>query len=376
MSRSAVDTEIIIACHSVQRPLADAVRSVLTGAGEHIGVRVVAHNISGAQLLAQIPAHLHERVRLQELHDGLRSPAGPFQAGLDSSTCEFVGIMGSDDVLEPGAADRWRALLRSSRADAVLARIQREGARFPVPTPPARPGTLLRSALGAPWVLDPLRDRSVYRSAPLGLMRIAVLRELGLALTPGLPVGEDVDLTTRLVLRARVLHDASGPAYVVRAGAHDRTTFVPHPLPVQLAFFDTVLQADLAPEERHLVALKLLRIHVFSALVVRERTEMWSAQDRADLARITARLLREHPDVPRDLSLADARLAAACLSPAVPTARLLDLARARRRHGRPATLLPADPRRILARQGALRTAAASAAAMLAPRTGGGPRSGS
>lgn len=57
----------------------------------------------------------------------------------------------------------------------------------------------------------------------------------------------------------------------------------------------------------------------------------------------------------------------ACLDPAVPAARLIGAAQARRRHGRPATVLTRDLPWLLHREAPPRFMAASLATKLLPR---------
>ncbi|MGQ4574828.1 glycosyltransferase family A protein [Dermabacteraceae bacterium P7006] len=365
MSYSFPETTVVIACHSEKRDLHEAVASVLDH-NHNVRVLVVAHNISADKLRARLEPQHRKTVHIVALNDGTRSPAGPFQKGLELVDTPFAAIMGSDDVLQPGAVDSWRLVQQHTGADYVITRLLWEGSRFGVPTPPARPHQILLAAAGRHRNLHPLKDRLVYRSAPLGLLSKEAISRLQLVFTPGLPVGEDVDFTTKLVLRASVAYDATGPAYLVRDRASDRTTFTPHPLPIQFGFFPHAFRPDMSPAEKELLALKFLRIHVFSALTVRDKESDWSLQDRIDLAEQVRYLLLQAPGIHSLLSLGEDSLLSACLSPQVPTNTLLARSRQRRKHLHPRNLLPKKASRILARQGPLRTIAASAAGMLLP----------
>ncbi|WP_143780616.1 hypothetical protein [Ornithinimicrobium sp. CNJ-824] len=77
---------------------------------------------------------------------------------------------------------------------------------------------------------------------------------------------------------------------------------------------------------------------------------------------MTRQVITAAPGCADPLSLADADLLEAVLDPDVPARRLLALAAARRRHGRPRTLLPTSWRHVLHREAPLRFMAASLAA--------------
>ncbi|MFC0675039.1 hypothetical protein [Brachybacterium hainanense] len=366
MSASLPAAEIVIACHTPERNVQDAVASVLDH-NENVAARVVAHNVDPGELWAVIDPRHHDGVVMDELRDGLRSPSGPFSHGIDTGRSEWFGILGSDDVLEPGAVDSWRRLALRTRAQYVIPRLRREERRFPTPTPPVRAHQLARILAGAAPDLDPIRDRLVFRSAPLGLIEREFFTGFEHRLEPGLNVGGDVHLTTQLMLHARTAFDATGPAYLVRDSASDRTTLVIRPLSQQFGFFETTFAHLSSDTERHAVALKFLRIHIFSALVVRSRPEHWSTAQREELARWTQFLLGQSRRVRADLSVAEERLVQQCLAPYTPHEDLLAASRARGRHASVSAVLPSHPLRLLAPQGSLRTVAGSALNMLVPR---------
>jgi glycosyltransferase involved in cell wall biosynthesis len=349
---------VVIACHTTDRPLGRAVASVLDGSGDVAEVLVVCHNIGADELRAEVRPEHRDRVDFRELHDGIRSPAGPFNAGLAAAETEFVAIMGSDDTLESGAVASWLALQHRTGADFVISRLALGGARTPVPTPAVRP------LPGRHGVRDLVKDRLSYRSAPLGLMRRSTVEDLGLEMVAGLGVGEDVAFMTRLVAEAATAYDANGPAYVIGEDAGDRVTYVIRPLGEQIGFLAPILEADwfrrLPSPARSAVVVKFLRIHVFGAVHYRPLAEHWTAAERDRLCVETGALLAAAPGAERVLSLAERDLLDACLDPAVPDADLVARSATRRRHGRPRTLLVRDPRFLLAREAPLRFMAASA----------------
>lgn len=354
--------DLVVAVHTAERPVARAVASVLE-TQVPVRVTVVAHHVEPARIeasLAGVAVPASSSVRVLALSDGTRSPAGPFNHGIDAATAPFVAVMGSDDRLARGALDSWVALQRSTGAAVVIARLAHAGPAGAVgrtvPTPPTRPGHTRR--------LDGVRDRLSYRSAPLGLVERAALDRLGLRFTPGLEVGEDVEVVTRLWFSgAPVAFDRRGPAYLVGADAGDRTTYVSRPVAVELEFLRRIVSAPwfgaCSARQRAAAAVKFLRIHVFGLLGNRQ-ADFWDSAQRSALAVAARDVLSVAPGCEAVLSRADRAVLDAVLDLSVPTAVLLARGRARRRHGRPSTLVPRDLRMVLAREAPLRLMVASA----------------
>ena len=354
--------DLVVAVHTAQRPVARAVASALD-CRTPVRVTVVAHHVEPALIEANLGSVVvppGSSVRVLALSDGTRSPAGPFNLGLDSATAPFVAVMGSDDRLAPGALDSWVALQRRTGAAVVVARLAHAGddagsAGRVVPTPPARPFRSTR--------LDGVRDRLSYRSAPLGLLERSTLDRLGLRFTPGLEVGEDVEVVTRLWFSGEpIAFDRRGPAYLVQDDAGDRITYVSRPAADELEFVRRIVAAGwfrgcTAPQ-RAAACVKFLRIHVFGVLGNREQA-FWDASERSALADVAQAVLTAAPGCERVMSRADRAVLDAVLDPAVPTDELLARGRARRLHGRPATLVPRDLRMVLARDAPVRLMAAS-----------------
>ena len=355
--------EVIIACHTPERPVGRAVASVLDGNAEHACVAVVCHNIAAEEIARALRAEDRSRVRLLEHHDEHRSASGPFNAGIASSGAEHVSIMGSDDTLAPGAVASWLEVARRTGAEFVIPRLALGEAGRGVPTPVVR---MHRAGL-----VDLVADRLAYRSAPLGLMRRAMLERTGASLVEGATVGGDVAMVTQLMATVPTAYDRSGPPYVIGEDAGDRVTYVVRPIAEQLGFVPPWLEAAwfaaLPARARAAVGTKILRIHVFGAVFYRPAEEIWTASEREDLARLTALVLEAAPGAEHPLSRADRRLADACLDPEVPARELIAAARARRRHGRPATLVPRDLAWVLHREAPLRFMAASLAVKHLPR---------
>ena len=369
--------DVVVAVHSEHRPIERAVASALTGRVP-VRVTVVCHEVDPSLVEARL--HHVSRTSAAGPHsmwlvcfsDGVRSPAGPFNHGLDCAQAPFVALLGSDDVLEPGAIDSWVRLQRQTGADAVVPRLRHGALGAPgappgpgpaVPTPPARPFRTRR--------LDLVRDRLAYRSAPLGLLRRETVERLGLAMTPGMPVGEDTWFGLGLWAGAdAVAYDRRGPAYVIGADAADRVTFTAKPVADELACVrDAVARPTLGAlprPARRAVAAKLTRINLFAAVHNRGTDHAWTRGDLAGLRAAALALAGFAPGYERVLSVAERDLLDAVRAPEPPdddvAQRGTDLARLsvrRRRHGTLVTLRTRDLRALFAREAPLRLMTAS-----------------
>lgn len=263
MTEPAVDLTIPV--HSASRPIARAVGSVVDHTKVPVRVTVVAHNIDPELIRANLGAYAdHASVRLLSLADGIRSPAGPMNHGLDNATAPLVSVMGSDDELEPSAIDSWVALHRVTNASAVLARILVRGAGID-PYPPVRLGRRTKG-------LDARKDRLAYRSAPLGV--VDRRRYPDLRFTAGLASGEDLAYSATVWFTGRNLaYDLHGPAYVVNDDATDRVTFSSRAVADDFRFLDAIEATawfpSLAASRRVALGVKVLRVHFFDAVLAR-----------------------------------------------------------------------------------------------------------
>lgn len=348
---TAPQVDVVIACHNSARPVGRAVASVLGGTEAPLRVTVVAHNIPADDVRAVIPKDLRDRVRYLELGDGVPSPSGPFGLGVQEATAPWVSIMGSDDWLQPGAIDAW--LSHSRGADTVIPRLIHDSGK-PVHTPPVRPGW-------HGW-RDAVKDRLFYRSAPLGLMKRGFLTRRELGFIPELPVGEDLELSAALYGQGRVQVQRSGPAYVIGSSAKDRVTMSLAPLQRELGYVDAVwdgVAKSLSVATRRALGTKFLRIHIFGAAYYRAHAERWLEGDREEIARASRVILAGAPGCDSPLSRADRDLLDALLDTGVANAEVNRLAFARRRFGRPDTLLPRDLNQVLNREAPLRFMVAS-----------------
>ncbi|PFG38701.1 glycosyltransferase involved in cell wall biosynthesis [Georgenia soli] len=321
---TAPDVDLVIAVHDPSRPVARAAASALAGDTDAVRVTIACHGIPAADVAASLPDDVRGRVRMLEVRDGLGSPSGPFNAGLDAATARYVAIMGSDDYVEPGALRAWADAADAARADVMLAPMRHQSGER-IPTPRVRPGRHRR--------LDRVKDRLAYRTAPLGLMRREVLERHGLRLTPGMRSGGDVAFTVRLwSLPVRVDLAARAPRYVVGADAVSRVTTAVRPVTQELEAWEHLLAQDwftkLDPAWRRAVAVKAVRIHLLGAVRRRPRAELWHAGEAAWLGELTRGWVGAAPLVARPQARADRDLIDVMLAPT--TEEALAAASARR----------------------------------------------
>ncbi|SFR95718.1 Glycosyltransferase like family 2 [Microbacterium sp. cf046] len=353
---AALGVDLVIAAHDPERPVPRAAGSALAGSSDRVRVTVVAHDTPVDGIAAALgPLVDHPRLRILLLHDGIRSPAGPFNAGLDAATARFTSVMGSDDELEPGALDAWLDLAETSGADAVIPRLRHAGGRA-IPTPPVRVPHRRR--------LLPVADRLAYRTAPLGLVDRSALGSL--RFTPGLASGEDLEYGVRAWFAARTIAYGGGlPAYIVHGDARSRATLATRPVADDLAAVNLLIGgewfAGLNADARRAIVIKTIRIHVFGAVANRRDPAEWTPEDHAALARTVEELRRGAPSAEQSLSIIDRRLLDACADRGSAPATLISLAQRRLRRAAPGNLVPRHPLALLDREGPLRFAAASAA---------------
>lgn len=262
---TAPDVDVVIAVHTPTRPIRRAVDSVLAASpGGRSRVIVVAHGMDADEIapaLEGVPAH---RLVVSQWRDGIPSPAGPFNHGLEVAQAPFVAVMGSDDTLQPAALDT--AVQRAERDDAevvILPLCHAAGGRVEAP--------LVR--LRRTQQLDAVRDRMFYRTAPLAIIRREVADRFAPVFDPAYGSGEDLDFGARLWCTARTSYSRRDPGYVIGDDAADRVTGLARPLekvlaPVgALADRPWVVRAS-APVRRAL-AIKMIRVHLLGAIASR-----------------------------------------------------------------------------------------------------------
>jgi len=346
--------DVIIPVHSDQRPIARATSSVLTSASVATRVSVVCHNIDPARIATALGAWAEDpRVRLLELNDGLPSPAGPINTGLDAASAEFTALLGSDDEYEPGAVDIWVAAAR------------RDGAEVVIPPIRTSPGGKTRSPAVRPFrtrQLDGVRDRLAYRTVQLGLVSRA--RFGYIRMTSGLRTGEDIIQGASIWYSdARISLVRRAPGYLIHGDdPANRSSSSVKPAAESLMFLDAVLAPEfvstLSPAQRESFAVKVLRTHVMDILGASLRAGVPPA-DQAALAYAVRRLSLLAPTAAGILSRRDSGILSELLGAANP--KLLAAEHALRTdYRRPGNVLPASYRRLLHREAPPRFLAAFA----------------
>lgn len=353
--------DAVIAAHDPSREIARGVASLTesgltVGAGGELRITVVCHNLPVDEISSVLPERLSSVVRFIGLKDGIASAAGPFNAGIAAATGRYVSIMGSDDYLEPGALAAWLESSDGGTADAVIApEIHADGRK--VRTPPVRP--FRRGAL------DPVKDRLSYRTAPLGLISRAAIGRLGLTFPEGLHTGEDQSFSAKLWFGGGTIRGAArAPRYVVGADAQTRITLTKRPLAADLAFVDQLVDdpwfLSLPSAARRAIAIKVVRIHVFGGALSRIADGTWSAEDHRYASTLVARLRRMAEGFESPLSIADRKALDSLADLGTGQEQLGEAMQARRRFGRPDTLLTRGLPGMFAVEGPLRFMSASA----------------
>lgn len=354
---SAPLVDVVVAVHSPERAVERAVASVLSGTTVPARVTVVCHNVPEVDITERLGEWVQDRrVRLFSLRDGIPSPAGPFNLGLDAATAPFTAVLGSDDELEPGALDSWVHRQRADHADVVIPRLK------------LSTGGSLQSLAPRPFrvrQLDGVRDRLAYRTAQLGL--VSRTRFPNLRFTTGLRTGEDVSYGLQLWFsHARISFDRRGPGYLIHTEGSDRTTISRKKVSEDFAFLDDLLTspwtATLTPAMRESIAVKLLRTHVMDALKSRYLEGLVEPAEEAALSDVIRKVTALSATSPTVLSRRDRWILDAVLA-GTPDADALRAALSiRTDFRRPSNLLTQSATRLLHREAPLRFLAALACA--------------
>lgn len=298
MSDSLVD--VVIPVHTELRPIANAVESVLNHNSAPVRAIVVAHNIDSKIIEKNLGSWARDpRVTIVPHSDGISSPAGPFNAGIAAGSAPFFTFLGSDDEFEPGAIDSWLDVQRSSDAAVVIVMIRHEGGNYDA-SPPVRP-------IPRP-LLDPVKDRLPYRSAPLALISRSHFGHLRFSV--GVPSGEDLAYVMQMWFSGeRITIDRTGPAYFGRPADTGRVSTTPRTIDADFMFLNEIIASDwykkLARAERRAMAVKFLRMQVLDAIVNRKNLQDWTPDDAQALAKEIQRVLGMCPRVAHYLSVAD-----------------------------------------------------------------------
>lgn len=294
------DIDVVVAVHDLRRQLQRCVASLVGSCEARVRVTVVAHGLNPSSV-ADALGLLADHVRIVAFDDGVRSPAGPFNYGLKIATARYVAIIGSDDRLDDGALDQWFTHCEAHATDYLIAPLRnQDGASWRDPL--VRPRRTHR--------LHPVRDRLNYRAAPLGLVRRDYLNRVGVALSPGLSTGEDIELGLALLNGdGRIDVGPAMAAYVIGLDAPERVTLEPRPIGAELAALDRLRSCEwlgrLDSARRRAVAVKLWRMNIVPAVLLRDEPVAWAEADLATLHRVARWLTELSPRAALSLSRAE-----------------------------------------------------------------------
>jgi len=350
MSGAMPTLEVVIAVHDRRRPVGRAVASVLDGApAGRVRVTVVVHNRPREEFDDLAARFRDAPVRILDFSDDTRSPAGPFNFGVASATGDYVGLLGSDDRFEEGAVSAALARIDRSRPDVLVYPLRHDG-RPPLPNPLARRHRTER--------LDPIRDRLMYRTAPLAFVRRERFQQEAYRFTPGMPTGEDVETSARLWFTAPdIAFHPADPGYVVMDDGPERVTFAPRPVDVELAPFTRLLERDwvraLPVRSRRAIVIKTMRVHALGILFRRQSEGGWQEGDLAAFRRLCALADATAPRWRGPFALADAALLHTAET-ASSTEQVDAAVRRRNAAGRLRRWVPANPLLIAHREAPLR----------------------
>lgn len=297
---STADVDVILPVHSATRPVRRAAASVLTGTQANVRVLVIAHNIDPEIIRTNLGELIDDpRVELLALTDGIPSPSGPMNLGMDHATAPYFALLGSDDEFSAGAIDAWLALARETGASTVLGRIDRE-VSGPDPLPPTRRGRIRD--------LDAVKDRLAYRCAPLGLVSRAHFGEL--RFTPGLHSGEDLEFTARLWFEGEhIAYARTSPGYYGHEDESDRVTRASRTVAEDFAFLDAIEKGSwfqqLSRSQRLALGVKNLRLHFFDAVLLRLNAPEGIGAHRQALLAVLEQVNRMSPGALALLARAD-----------------------------------------------------------------------
>lgn len=364
-SQGSVLVDVIIAVHTPERPIERAVASLVDGGlhtqpdlPDRLRISVVCHNTDVEPIRQRVLPQHRGLVRFLHCTDGIMSPAGPFNLGIAEATGTWVAIMGSDDSVEPGALAAWLGAASSGAvaADVLLA-----------PMAHARGGSIRTPVVRRTrrTNLDPVADRLTYRTAPLGLMRLSLVRTLGLSFPTRYATGEDQSFSAKLWFSgARISYGRGLPRYLVHDDAVSRVTATRRSVTEDLAFATDLVESDwfagLGAAQRSAIVTKIIRVHVFAHVMVRAESGDWADSEAAEMAGAVRRLLFAAPRAARPLSIADRALLDAVSRKEANPATMKELTALRRTFSNPRTWFPRNLSQILHPEAPLRFMSASA----------------
>ena len=310
--------DAVIPVHSDERPIARAVASLFDGNRTKTRAIVVAHNIDPERIRQALGSWADDaRVMLTHVDDGMPSPSGPMNHGLDKATATFVTRLDSDDTLEPGALDRWVRIANDSKnpADFVIGN-QADLFGSSSAVPPVRIGRRVR--------LQGAKDRLSYRAAFRGLLRRSVFGDL--RFPEGVVTGEDISFSNKVWFSNRSVSFAFGrPGYLLHDDQDQRITTSSRSINEEFMWAHEVLGEHQMwmqnSKDRRAVVVKILRKNVLDALGNR-LPEDWDQSAAKEMQALLVQIFDLEPDSFGYLSRSEAAVISALLQGDRSTARL------------------------------------------------------
>lgn len=248
--------DVIVPVHRADRAVDAAVASAQSSVqGIATRVLVVLHNL-GPEEAARV--HLDSTTTVLRCDDGVASPSGPRNAGLEAASAPFVFFLDSDDRLAPGCLRGLHDAAEATGADVVLPSI-RVGRRY-VGTP------LVWSR--RPRILDIVDHDLFMRSHVPALLRRGVLDSSGIRYPEGIRTGEDFVVMAHLYAVATTSL-ALDSVYIVLDDAVERASTAPLPPEERLAAMRLLLGSPwvdrLDVRQRDLLVRRSLSVNIGGA---------------------------------------------------------------------------------------------------------------
>lgn len=300
MTQPLVD--VVIPVHRVERPIERAVASVIYdegGAAPLVRAIVVTHGLTAADFGDRLEG-FGRGLLVVEHHDGIPSPAGPLNAGIDAATATWVSCMGSDDFLEEGAPAAWKAHVERRNPDVlVLPVVDQASGQIDIPS--VRHGRVEN--------LDPIKDRLFYRTGPIMLVRRDLLNTHDIRMAADLRTGEDLAYSMKVWTHAQVIDllNPEKPCYIEGNDGGERVThtrFLMDELVAPAAGLTTQQWiADLDEKMRTALTVRIFRHSLIPAL--KARIADISDEEISTLREAMRAWIRLAPAVQGPLSMAE-----------------------------------------------------------------------
>jgi len=283
--------DVVIPVHTAERPIARAVRSVLSAHNPKVRALVVCHNIDAVRIAKNLHGLHDPRLELIEYRDQIPSPAGPLNAGVRAASSDYVTFLGSDDEFGSGSLDAWSIELHGQQLHIGQLLADGEGRVF-APAP----------RIGRFEQLNAAKDLLNYRTAPVGALisRELISRPESPGFTEGFRTGEDITLGAYLWNRAEsITYSRFHDGYRIREDGSDRVSTELPALAVLTAPIDTLLAqlwiTQLDVRATTALGVKLIRNHLLESCRALAQSGKLSAADLAQANRVLNVLLQFAP---------------------------------------------------------------------------------